>query len=211
MLRRIIYLHGFASSPSSRKAQFFRERFEREGVPVEAPALDGGNFERLTLTGQLDIVARAARGEPVWLIGSSMGGYLAALYAARHPEVEKAVLLAPGFAFAKRWPEVMGVEVFEQWRRTGVTEVFHYGEQRPARLGFQLHQDALGYEENPPVTQPVLIFHGYYDDVVPYQSSESFARRRSNVILHILNTGHEMIDVLEPIWQSTRQFLLGQD
>jgi hypothetical protein len=211
MLRRIIYLHGFASGPSSRKAQFFRECFEREGVAVEVPALDGGNFEGLTLTGQLDVVARAARGEPVWLIGSSMGGYLAALYAARHPEVEKAVLLAPGFAFAKRWPEVIGVEAFEEWKRNGVTQVFHYGENRLARLGFQLHEDALRYEDYPVVPQPALIFHGYHDEVLPYQTSETFARSRSNVVLHILNTGHEMIDVLEPIWQSTRRFLLGRD
>ena len=45
---RIVYLHGFASSPQSSKAQFFAAKFCEAGVPFEAPDLDGGDFERLT-------------------------------------------------------------------------------------------------------------------------------------------------------------------
>ena len=78
---RIIYLHGFASGPGSRKAQVFRARFEEAGVSVAVPHLDGGNFFSLTISGQYDILSREANGEPVVLVGSSMGGYLAALYA----------------------------------------------------------------------------------------------------------------------------------
>src|SRR5690348_17748458 len=52
-------------------------------------------FEHLTISGQLGVLERTLQNEPVRLIGSSMGGYLAALYAARHPEVDRLVLLAP--------------------------------------------------------------------------------------------------------------------
>ena len=31
-----------------------------------------------------------------------MGGYLAALYASRHPEIDRMVLLAPAFGFGTR-------------------------------------------------------------------------------------------------------------
>src|SRR5271169_4437624 len=99
-MSRFVYLHGFASSPSSRKARFFAERFRELGIGLEIPDLAQGNFRNLTLTAQLNLIAQVSRDEPVSLIGSSMGGYLAALYAARHPgNVEKLVLLAPAFSF----------------------------------------------------------------------------------------------------------------
>ena len=107
---KLIYLHGFASGPQSSKAQFFRARFAGLGIHLEIPALDGGDFENLTITGQLDVLAQVAGDQPVTLIGSSMGGYLAALFAARHSNVEKLVLMAPAFGFARRWAERLGEE-----------------------------------------------------------------------------------------------------
>src|SRR4051794_14055045 len=104
----LIYLHGFASGPQSSKAQFFRRRFEEIGVKMRIPDLTEGDFERLTIGGQLRVIESLAQGEPVSLMGSSMGGYLAALYAARHPEVGRIVLLAPAFGFARRWPLRLG-------------------------------------------------------------------------------------------------------
>src|SRR4051812_186763 len=109
-MNRIIYLHGFASSPASGKARYFAQLLRDAGAAVEIPVLDEGDFEHLTLSGQLGVIERAAPGEPVSLIGSSMGGYLAALYAERHPEVSRLVLLAPAFRFAYRWQERMGAE-----------------------------------------------------------------------------------------------------
>jgi len=100
---RIVYLHGFASSPESGKARFFAGKFRELGVPFAAPQLDEGNFEGLTISGQLGVVEKAVGGEPVVLMGSSLGGYIAALYAARNVQVEKLVLLAPAFHFPTRW------------------------------------------------------------------------------------------------------------
>src|ERR1700710_711638 len=101
----IIYLHGFASGPKSSKAQFFQHKLVELGAEVAIPQLDGGNFEGLTITGQLAVVDQAVGGRSAILMGSSMGGYLAALYAARHPNIERVVLLAPAFRFPERWRE----------------------------------------------------------------------------------------------------------
>ncbi len=139
---RFVYLHGFASSPSSRKARFFQERFRELGIGLEVPDLAEGDFRNLTITGQLQVIERVCRDEPVSLIGSSMGGYLAALYAARHAEVKKVVLMAPAFSFATRWPETLGEEAMEQWKRTNTLRVFHYAEGREVELGYQLIEDA---------------------------------------------------------------------
>ncbi len=37
-----------------------------------------------------------------------MGGYLAALYAALHPEVQSLILMAPAFSFAQTWGKRIG-------------------------------------------------------------------------------------------------------
>jgi uncharacterized protein len=197
---RILYLHGFASSPRSRKAAFFKEQLDRRGIAVTTPDLAGDDFRNLTLTGQLQAIEREMGEEPVFLIGSSMGGYLAALYAARHREVSGLILLAPAFRFRRRWAEVMGAEDFARWKQTGETLVYHYGENREVPLGYQLMQDAEAYEDFPDFDQPCLIFHGTGDTVVPIQYSEDFAGRHPNVELVTLQSGHETTDVLGNIW-----------
>ena len=100
-MNRIVYLHGFASTPLSTKAQFFKQKFQ--GAQFEIPQLDRGDFEKLTVTSQLEVVDQAVHCERVILMGSSLGGYLAALYASRHANVERLVLLAPAFEFPARW------------------------------------------------------------------------------------------------------------
>ncbi len=208
-MTRILYLHGFASGPSSQKARYFRRRLERAGMRVDTPDLAAGDFERLTLTGQLGVVERAAAGEAVALVGSSMGGYLAALYAARHPEVPRLVLLAPAFGFAHLWAERLGPPAVEEWRRTGSTTVFHYGEDRERRLGYELMEDAESYEDYPDVRQPALVFHGAQDDVVPPDCSRQFAVGRPNVRLEILDSGHDLLNALDYLADRIEAFLLG--
>ncbi len=210
-MTRIVYLHGFASGPASRKAALFRERLSAAGMSVAVPDLSEGRFEDLTLSGQLRVVERAAGEGPVVLIGSSMGGYLAALYAARHPEVEKLVLLAPAFCFARRWPEALGSGKIEEWKGTGFLEVFHYSKGRPARVRYALLEDAAGYEDYPCFHQPALIFHGRRDDVVPVGYSEEFARRKPNVRLEVLDSDHELLDVAGYMLDETMRFLDAGD
>lgn len=204
---RVLYLHGFASGPSSNKARYFREKLESCGFRVEIPDLADGDFEHLTITGQLGVMARYAQGQPVCLAGSSLGGYLAALYAARHPEVTCVVLFAPAFRFARRWAEYLGPEQVAEWRRTGTMEVFHYGENRHRGLHYELLEDAGKYEAFPDFRQPALIFHGSHDEVVPARYSEEFASTHSNVRLEILDSGHELIDVLEYMGSRVLEFL----
>ena len=199
---RTIYLHGFASGPASKKAAFFCDRMHS----LEIPDLAASDFEHLTITGQLDVIEELAAGEPVSLIGSSLGGYLAALYAARHAEVAKVVLMAPAFGFAPRWsetPEAAG------WRETGFLDVYHYGEKRQRRLSYGLIEDGLRYPEFPDFEQPALIFHGIHDTVVPAELSAEFARSHPNARLRLLDSDHELLNVLDVIWQETGPFLLG--
>ena len=207
-MTRIVYLHGFASSPQSSKAQFFKRKFDALGVRFEAPQLDQGDFERLTISSQLGVVERAVAGRPVVLIGSSLGGYLAALYAARHPDqVERMVLLAPAFEFSTRWRARFRPRDLELWKQQGSAPFFHFGYNSAQRLGYSFVEDANQYEGAPDFHQPALILHGSEDPVVPASVSREFAAGRSNVHLHLFPSGHELTDVLPGLWNETSGFL----
>ena len=105
-MTEFVYLHGFASSPSSKKATAFKNKFKEVGVTLNTPDLEGGNFENMTLTSQVKIVLDLLdqfQCKKVCLIGSSMGGYLATLVAQRRVEIKATYLMAPGFNFLERW------------------------------------------------------------------------------------------------------------
>ncbi len=210
-MKPVLYLHGFASGPASAKARFLGDRLRSLGMQVEIPDLAAGDFEHLTIGGQLAVVERAAAGRPVCLVGSSMGGYLAALYAARHPEVARLVLLAPAFDFARRWADYLGARQVEEWRRSGTMEVFHYADNQMRKLGYRLLEDAARYEAFPDFRQPALIFHGAHDDVVPASLSSRFAATHTNAHLEILDSGHELVNVLDHLAEKIPPFLLAAD
>jgi pimeloyl-ACP methyl ester carboxylesterase len=205
---KVVYLHGFASGPLSSKAQFFRRKFAACGVSMDIPLLDEGRFEELTISGQLGVIERAVGRQPAILIGSSLGGYLAALYASLHPdEIERLVLLAPAFQFPIRMRERYSDQDWERWRQEGSAPVFHYGAGRERRLGFQFMEDAVRYPGEPEFLQPALILHGLRDNVVPAEISKAYASGRPHVDVVLLESGHELTDVLEPLWIRIARYL----
>jgi uncharacterized protein len=208
---RYIYLHGFASGPSSRKARFFAERFAGCGLTLETPDLTPpaaeGGFEALTLTHQLATIGALVAEEPCVMIGSSMGGYLTALYAALHPGVQKLVLLAPAFRLARRWHESFGEAKMAAWREAGSLQVHHHATNAPARIGYGLLTDAARYPDFPALTQPTLIFHGLHDPVVPVDYARQFAAQTPGAQLIEYDSGHELTDCLDPMWMALSGFL----
>jgi pimeloyl-ACP methyl ester carboxylesterase len=203
---RVVYMHGFASGPSSSKARFFSRRLSEHGASVSIPQLDEGNFQGLTITGQLAVIDRAVGGQPAILMGSSLGGYLAALYASKHVPIERLVLLAPAFRFPTRWRERYAADM-DRWKREGSLPFFHYAVQAEHPLGYQFVEDAAQYPDEPEFSQPALILHGSRDPVVPAEISREYAASHSNVRLRLFDSGHELTDVLEPMWEEVAGFL----
>jgi uncharacterized protein len=205
--RRFLYLHGFASGPNSSKARYFRDRFAALGIPLDVLDLEQGDFAGLTLSGMLRTIRKAAADTPAVLIGSSLGGYLAALYAARHSEVERLVLLAPAFRFPTHYPATLGEAKLVDWRTSGRLPVFHYAAGEERDLGYDFYLDGIRYEPEPDVRQPTLIAHGRLDEVVPPAFSIEWARGRPDVELHLVESGHSLLEALDPIWKFTATFL----
>ncbi len=203
----ILYLHGFCSSSKSAKGVFLAAKFAAFGVSVNLPDLDEGDFRNTTLTKQLALVSRLADDiQPELLIGSSLGGYLAALHAARQPRAVPAlVLLAPAFDFAERLAALLG-PAMQEWQRRGQHEFFHYGFQREIPLAYAFIEDARRYGPFPDVCASTKILHGIHDESVPADLSVRFAGARPNVDLELLDTDHQMLDKTEEIWASIKRF-----
>ena len=208
---RPIYLHGFASGPSSTKAAFLARRFRDLGVPLAVPRLDEGEFERLTVTRQLRVVSSEidAGTGGVALIGSSMGGYLAALAAARDPRVERIVLLAPGFDPKSRWDENFPGGGIVEWRRLRRVEISHFVYPGKRAIDFGLYEDFANHDPFPRVACPALVLAGSRDEVVPVAVVRRWCAENPTSRLVVLDTDHAMGDVLEQIWSELRAFLLA--
>lgn len=216
-LTRVIYLHGFASSALSTKAQFFASRFAEVGIPLVAPDLNAPDFSTLTVTRMIDDVGSAlAQGAagPAVLMGSSLGGFVAWHAAARlatilpqYP-ITRLVLLAPAVTFGRNRQEDFGPGVVDEWERAGTREFFHYGDNQPRPLHYEFYRDAMTYATSPPRVQvPVLIFQGMQDEVVKPQGVIEFCQGRPNVSLRLLQDGHQLQAHLDQMWQETRAFL----
>lgn len=208
----VLYLHGFCSSSQSAKGQFLASRFAEIGVDVTSPDLDEGDFRNTTLTKQLARVGQLAEElQPTVVIGSSLGGYLAALHAAREPStVASLVLMAPAFDFARRLGALMG-EQLARWRREGSLALYHYRDQREVPLGYGFFKDAMEFEAFPDVRVPTKVLHGLRDDVVSPQLTKQFARGRPNVEIEWLDTDHSMLDVTHEIWSRVLAFYPSRD
>jgi hypothetical protein len=207
MRPQLAYLHGFASGPGSTKAQFLRARLAELGVALTIPEL-APDFRRMTIGDELAVVEHLLAAAPAVLIGSSLGGYLAALAAERHPErVVGLVLLAPAFGFAERWQQRLGEQGVSRWRADGELRVFHYGAGREESLSIGFLDDAKLHPAQPDAPCPALVVAGRHDDTVPLEAVERFARARAGRELVVLDTGHEMTDALDPLWQLIHDFL----
>lgn len=210
MAAEFIYLHGFASSPGSRKAVAFKKKFDALGLPLTVPDLEGGNFRELTLSRQIQTVQQCLDSRPgkrFGLIGSSMGGYLAALIAQLRPEVAALYLMAPGFNFLKRWRERLGKEAEDP----GSIRVFHYRYEEERELSTQIFRDAERWEGVPLDRElPTRLVHGVHDASVDIRESRAFVKTRSWCRLRELDSDHGLISHVDWIIEDCLEFFRAQ-
>jgi alpha-beta hydrolase superfamily lysophospholipase len=206
---KILYLHGFASGPQSKKGVELDAYFTARGHQVERLNLRVPSFEHLRLSAMIDTVRDAIEraGAPVVLIGSSLGALTAARVAERDPRVAACVLFAPAFQLVARWQEQLGAE-WDVWRERGTREVTDYTTGGMSTVDFGFVEDVaridVGY---PDVRVPVLVMHGIADEVVPIERARTFAAGRPNVRLVELGDGHELIASIPKLLAQSEAFL----
>ena len=206
---RFVWLHGFASAPTSTKARYVQERLARRGQTLEVPDLNEPAFRDLTVTRMLDQLAKISGQDRLVLFGSSLGGYAAATYAARHPDqIAAAVLLAPAFDLARRWEERMPRADLRRWRREGVFAFDRYAHGRKEELSIEFLGDAAKYDPFPLPAAPTLVLQGTRDDVVDPGLAREFASRMDGrARLVELPDGHELAADLPRLWREMEAHL----
>jgi uncharacterized protein len=203
---KYIYLHGFASSPQSFKAQYLKTEFARLGIDLELPDLNLGDFSTITLSKQLAFLQNSYGDSDLAIAGSSLGGYLATLWAAANPNVKSLCLLAPAFDFGKHFSNFLGQEAIATWRKSNLKEFEHYGQKQKVGLHYEFLADAVKFVGIKPADLPILILHGRQDLVVPFQLSQDFAQGRTHTQLEILETDHGMTNAIAYINQKIQEF-----
>jgi hypothetical protein len=205
----ILYLHGFASGPGSAKGRAFEELFGRLGVRLHRADLTPGpeGFERstpLTMLAEAEKALASTGARAV--MGSSLGGYLAAVLASRHPSIERLVLLAPAFRLLERWRARLGPEQVAAWKSEGLW-VEHHATRSRRLLGWRFLEDAAALPAFPEVRVPVLCVAGRRDETVPLEDVAAFAERTPGAVLLALDDGHELLASVPRIFEEAREFL----
>ncbi|GLP97228.1 YqiA/YcfP family alpha/beta fold hydrolase [Paraferrimonas sedimenticola] len=154
----LLYLHGFASSPQSLKAQQTREFLEQHfpNTPIHVPAL---SHEPTLVKAQLcDWVERQmADGHTVRFMGSSLGGYLASYLSEKYGG--KAAIVNP----AVRPYELLADYV-------GIQENLYSGETFEVKIE---HMDELKSMDTEVIRQPqnFLVLLQSDDEVLDYRQA----------------------------------------
>ena len=174
-----LYLHGFRSSPQSKKGVAFDAYFAPRGIA----------WQRLDLREPLRLSAMIAKaagqlGDGAVIAGSSLGGLTAAWTAARDPRVQKLILMAPAFQLVSRWKDAVP-------------------DADPDFIADVARID-VGF---PRIEVPTLIFHGIHDASVPVQFSRDFAAQHPGARLIELDDDHELVASLPVILPEVERFL----
>lgn len=210
-MTEFIYLHGFASGPGSNKAKAFKKRFDELGISIHVPDLQQGDFENLTLTGQIELVQGIIdkkKDKSFGLIGSSMGGYLASLIAQTRESVQALFLMAPGFNFLNRWRKKLDISKTTD----ELIPVFHYRYNKEVRLNTYLFRDAETWESLPLDRKiPTFIVHGLHDETIDIEESRNFVREKSFCSLKELDSDHGLLSCIDSIIEDSLGFFNQQN
>ena len=208
----IVLCHGFLSGKNSttnktltrllNEAGFATFRFDFFGQGESE-----GLFEDITVShavGQAHeavAIMRSGGYDTVGLVGSSFGGLVAILTAAKRQDIASLALKCPVVDFAEELRLEFGPDELARWQSTDTVPNFMGGRER-VRLKYGLYEDCLrhiAYEPASRIVAPTLIVQGGRDELVPLHQSQR--------LLEALR-GPKRLDLLP---EADHQFTRGED
>jgi len=198
----VLYLHGFASGPLTEKGQRLAARLAGACASYGIPDLEAGDFTGLTMERIQERAVAAAQalpddGQRLLVVGSSLGGYTAALLAAqgRLPRLAGLVLIAPAMGFVSSFTERLGPAEIAAWRAAGTKPFWHHGAQAEVPLGRGFLDSCVGLPDQPGAPGvPVALVHGRQDETVEHQASVAYALAHPGVELHLVEGDHRLTE-----------------
>jgi pimeloyl-ACP methyl ester carboxylesterase len=200
----VILCHGMESSKESEKLVTLSRQFAERGILALRFDFAGsgeseGKFAEMTYSGEVEDLRAAYevvmkyRPKKIGVLGSSMGGTVALLFAAEERNVAAlATIAAP--VHPERFSERLSTpEQTRQWRAQGFTQ--YHGR----RLNVSLLHDLEVLDVPKAVRKifsPVLVIHGDRDDIVPVaEGRELFAALAGPKRLCIIEgSGHRLTE-----------------
>jgi 8-oxo-dGTP pyrophosphatase MutT (NUDIX family)/predicted alpha/beta hydrolase family esterase len=183
------------------------------GATLERLNLRLPSFSSLRVSAMIEAVQAAIGGpdERVVLIGSSLGGFVAAQLAAIDPRVSALVLLAPAFELETRWRQRLGESGWRDWAQRGWLETLDHTTGKLERVDYGFLEDLRTFDQRglPELRVPTLILHGKQDEVVDISLSRRLVAGRPHLRLIELEDGHELVASLPRIEQELATFLSG--
>lgn len=210
---RFLFLHGFASDVRAPIGVAISEHLARRGAAVDGVDLRVPSLEHMRVSAMLEATQRAIGSESdrAVLIGSSLGGLVAARLAERDARVSGLVLLAPAFRAMERWRRRIGEPAWDAWRERGWLRIHDESKDAPARIDFGFAEDLVVLDGAgdgwPDVRVPTLILHGRHDDLILIELSRQFSRGRPHVRLVELDDGHDMAVAMPTVLAEIEGFL----
>ncbi|MBN2600337.1 MAG: alpha/beta fold hydrolase [Candidatus Thermoplasmatota archaeon] len=167
----LYYIHGYLSSPKSTKGALFSRHLKAKAISYRK-----GKPEDLVIADCLHRIAREiAHDSEVTLIGSSLGGFLAAKTALLYPQVQRLVLLNPAVI-----PPTVDIKSL-----TGM----------PVRILRDMQDPQLFQQK---VKADVVLLLGTMDDVVPNAWGWEFAQVQ-DALVKFLHDDHRFSHHLEEL------------
>jgi pimeloyl-ACP methyl ester carboxylesterase len=174
-----VYLHGLGSVRAGEKSEALLAKARREGrafarFDFRGHGSSSGTLEHTLLSDLIEDAETVLRAVgPSVVVGSSLGGLVAAWTAARlarsRPElVERLLLIAPAFGYVPR----MRARADPLLLRLADGREFHLDQKYLDDAG---HYDEVALARS--LAMPVLVVHGEHDDVVPVSVSREFFER----------------------------------
>ena len=159
-MSRVLYFHGFASSPKSAKITALRPLLSPD-IELITPDLNVPSFEKMDVEAMIGHALEVAKKtRPRAIVGSSLGALLALELTDRGVDAPL-LLIAPALGVAQRWqkriPPGDPVVVFNH----------ALGHDAPIHRAFFDQIARLRSDEKPPATRVVVIM-GRKDETVPF-------------------------------------------
>lgn len=208
------YLHGFGSSPASRKAHALSNALAARGVSLIVPDLNQPSLGELRLPAIWQTLTEldASLGHPQWrLIGSSLGGWLALRMAMEWKRVDRAVLLSTPQHLRPLWDGFISETSREAWRTKGTLPLPDvHGKFRRVHYAFYEDICTWGSDASHAEHCPLLLVHGLRDRIISSNDAQQFAAQSQARLIQV-DADHELIDALDSVVQHTVDFIVGGD
>lgn len=191
----VILCHGMESDKNSEKLIVLSNALAQRNIltlrfDFAYVGESSGKFEDITYNGEVDdlraaySVVQSRQNGRIGILGSSMGGTVALLFATQEPTVAGVVTIAAP-VHPEQFPNrVLTPAQLQQWRSRGFT--FYRGQKLNVSLLHDLESLDLPRAVKK-ITCPVLILHGDADEIVPVEEARELhecltARKRLTVL-----------------------------